>query len=215
LRGSLNNAADSAGALMTVAASDHEARRTRFLEYLKLGGSFIVGVGTLLTVLAGLHEYSNQRQQNELTDLFTFVANIDHGNAATSFRNDLQALILQLYQAPYSGSVDVDLAQNSMKVNKFIRDTLLKTNFFKFKGVLSFIDTMHVYARTGACPWKFFAPAFRNDANMILYYFGPVLYDKEFTAQQGISPVNLENFSTGKLTDAQRNPINLTPACQF
>jgi hypothetical protein len=203
---------------MTVDRPQIRDRSGRAIEYLKFFGGFILGLSTLVTVVIGVREFASQRQQDEITDMLGFIATVDQGAGAISFRSDVQSLVLQFYDKNfYSGDVDTALQDNPVSpvIGKLIQTQIFSKDLIKFKGILAFVDQVHAYAATSACAWKFIAPAFLGDSNVILYYFSPVLYDAAFAKQQNISTVNLENFRDGTLTDQKKAPIPLTPPCNF
>jgi hypothetical protein len=203
---------------MTTNGLKTQDRSSRALGHLKSFGALILAICGLIPVWIGVLAYSNQRQQNQITDMLGFIATVDQGSGATAFRNDIQLLVLQFYDKTlYSGDVDTDLAQNpvSSAIDNLVQTKILSKYLVKFKGILAFIDQMHVYGVTSTCAWKFIWPAFQGDSNTILYYFSPVLYDANFVKQQYINPVNLENFSRGTLTDKDRKPLPSTSSCNF
>ena len=203
---------------MTTDFPKAEDRASRAIEYLKLCGQLILGIGALVTIIVGVREFSLQRQQNDIVDMLGFINTIDQGNGAISFRTDIQYFVEQFYDKNfYPGNVDIELQKDprSPAINKAIQTKILSTSLMKFKRILSFIDQAHVYAATNACAWEYISPAFKIDAEIILYYFSPVLNDSNFVNQQSINTVSLENFRDGKLTDQNGAPIPLKPPCKF
>lgn len=180
---------------------DHDHTRgqssSRVIDYLKLFGGFIVGVGGLITVMAGLLEYASHNEQERTSNIFNAMQLVQQGSGTLALRENILRLITPLYDPNYyKGAVVDDLYGDSGKAKNFILNDLFKTDLLRFKNVLSFLETMHEYGLTDACAWKMISVTYSRDASTILYYFWPVLYDEKFAKEQNINPQYLREIES-------------------
>jgi hypothetical protein len=162
---------------------------SRVIEYLKLLGGLVLGIGTIVTVFIGIREYAGRNERDKITDIFNSIQLVEQGKQTVSFRTDLRSLISQFYDHDvYPGDIDADLKKDAMsnKVNDITTNIIFKKYLLNFKiDILGFLDRMHYYGETGPCQWLVISKAFSAD----------------------------ENFSNGVLTDKNRDPIPFKASC--
>lgn len=163
--------------------------------YIKLFGGFILGLGSLITVMVGVLEYIDHNEQERMTSVFNSMALIENGSGTTVLRENILKLITPFYYKGYDGDIVSDLKNKPDHVKHFIESNLFHEHMQEFKNILSFLGTMHQYGLTGACPWMVISVSYSRDASTVLYYFAPVLYDKEFAKEQNTDAKFLEDLA--------------------
>jgi hypothetical protein len=160
------------------------SRPNRIIDYLKLFGAFIVGVGGLITVFIGIVEYADHNEQDRENALFNSMQIVAQGRATIELRKEIEELI-----TPFSRDAKfleiLDNTTDPERLSETIDETLFANHLHQhLRSALSFLATMYEYSKTSACAWKIVHISYSQDAVTLAHYFSSILARKPFTPSE-------------------------------